>query len=254
MIPKVINYCWFGHGTKPDNFESIISSWKKYCPDYKIVEWNEKNYDINSDEFVRCAYSMNKFAFVSDYARLDIIHQNGGIYVDVDVEFLRNIDEIVNNGSFFATEEIDRINTGLIFAAEKGDTILGEILNIYSSMDKDAAINAINYSSTVEIVTSFFKDRGFKFNGKRQNIDNHIIYETSVFCPQQYGEIKNSKDFGNAYTTHHFNSSWVSENKFSLEKQYRHARVSRRIKKYLGVHVYNLIFKVYSPLFGRGKQ
>lgn len=253
MIPKVINYCWFGYGEKPNNFEKIISSWKKYCPDYQIIEWNEKNYDVNANEFIKNAYLERKFAFVSDFARLDIINKFGGIYVDVDVEFLKSIDSIIARGPFFATEEIDRINTGLIFGAEKDDSILKSLIKIYSEMDREQAIKSLNYTNTVDIVTAFFKKKGFKFNGRRQLIDNHTIYETKTFCPQQFGE-KVKRNDNNAYTTHHYNSSWVSENKWSLEKQYRHARISRRIKKYFGIHVYKLIFKIYSPLFGRGSN
>ncbi|HJE45716.1 glycosyltransferase family 32 protein [Levilactobacillus namurensis] len=254
VIPKTINYCWFGHGPKPGNFQEVLDSWKKYCPDYKIIEWNESNYDVNANEFVRYAYSQKKYAFVSDFARLDIIHRFGGVYVDVDVEFLKSLDSILDNGPFFAAEEIDRINTGLIFASSKGDAVLGRLLDIYDRMGKAEARRSLEYSNTVEIVTQFFRDMGFKFNGKRQVIANHIIYETAIFCPQQFGEVKVSRNLSKAYTIHHYNSSWNSTEKFSINRQYRHARVARRIKKYLGMHIYHLIFKIYSPLFGRGKQ
>lgn len=254
MIPKTINYCWFGRGAKPTNFDNIIASWHRFCPEYDIIEWNEKNYDVNKNTFTKYAYSVGKYAFVSDYARLDIINRVGGVYVDVDVEFLKPLDSIIQNGPFFATEEIDKINTGLIFACGKSDPILNDLMRIYSQMDLDESKQSIDYSNTVEIVSKYFRRHGYCFNGKRQMIKNHTIYETSVFCPQQFGEEANDKRINKAFTTHHYNSSWVSEDKLSLDAQYRHARVARRIKRYLGVKVYDFIYRIYAPLFGRGKQ
>ena len=82
-IEKVISYCWFGHNPLPEKVKICISSWKRMCPDYKIIEWNESNYDINKHPYMRDAYKNKKWAFVSDYARLDIIYEHGGIYLDL---------------------------------------------------------------------------------------------------------------------------------------------------------------------------
>ncbi len=79
MIPKVIHYCWFGKNEKPDIIKKCIESWKKYCPDYKIKEWNETNFDVNCIPYVRKAYLDKKWSFVSDYARLYAIYTQGGI-------------------------------------------------------------------------------------------------------------------------------------------------------------------------------
>ena len=85
MIPKVIHYCWFGGNPKNEVIEKCIDSWKRYCPDYKIIEWNESNYNIVKHPFMKKAYDAKKWAFVSDYARVDILNQYGGVYLDTDV-------------------------------------------------------------------------------------------------------------------------------------------------------------------------
>ena len=88
QIPKVIHYCWFGGNPKSEIILKCISSWKKFCPEYQIVEWNEQNFDVNAIPFMRDAYRAKKWAFVSDVARLKILYEHGGIYMDTDVELL----------------------------------------------------------------------------------------------------------------------------------------------------------------------
>ena len=82
MIPKKIHYCWFGHGEKPALAQKCIESWKKYCPDYEIIEWNEDNFDMDYNEYVRYCYENKKWAFLSDFVRLVVIYEQGGIYFD----------------------------------------------------------------------------------------------------------------------------------------------------------------------------
>ena len=107
MIPKKIHYCWFGRGEKPKLAKKCIESWKKYCPDYEIVEWNEDNFDINQNEYTKYCYNNKKFAFLSDYARLMVVYKEGGIYFDTDVEVVRSFDDLLNNKAFvgFETDE-----------------------------------------------------------------------------------------------------------------------------------------------------
>ena len=81
MIAKVIHYCWFGKNEKSELINRCINSWRKYCPDYQIIEWNEDNFNINDCDYTRQAYLAGKWAFVSDYARLKILYENGGIYL-----------------------------------------------------------------------------------------------------------------------------------------------------------------------------
>ena len=88
MIPKTIHYCWFGRGEKPKLAQKCIASWKTFCPDYEIIEWNEDNYDVNSTPYTKYCYENKKWAFLSDYVRLDVVCRHGGVYFDTDVEVI----------------------------------------------------------------------------------------------------------------------------------------------------------------------
>ena len=118
-IPKVIHYCWFGGNPLPKSAEKCIKSWQKYCPDYEIVCWNEENFDITQNRYAKEAYEAGKWAFVSDYARLKVIFDHGGIYLDTDVELLKNIDFLLRNACFFGIQQQDNMcATGLGFGAD----------------------------------------------------------------------------------------------------------------------------------------
>lgn len=102
MIPRKIHYCWFGRGEKPRLAQKCIASWKKYCPDYEIIEWNEDNFDVNRNAYTQMCYKEKKYAFLTDYLRLLIVEEHGGIYFDTDVEAVRSFDELLDNPAFFA--------------------------------------------------------------------------------------------------------------------------------------------------------
>lgn len=106
-IPKIIHYCWVGGANKPKSVQYCIDTWKKYCPDYEIIEWNEDNYDFSKNQYMKEAYNSKKWGFVPDYARLDIIYQHGGIYMDTDVEMVASLDSLLEYEGFFGFE-----NTG----------------------------------------------------------------------------------------------------------------------------------------------
>ena len=113
-IPKVIHYCWFGKGKMPVLADKCIKSWKKYCPDYEIIEWNEENFDINCCDYVREAYENRKFAFVTDYVRLYAMYTYGGIYMDTDVELLKPLDSFLQDAAFIGFENKESIATAII--------------------------------------------------------------------------------------------------------------------------------------------
>ena len=102
MIPRKIHYCWFGRGEKPRLAQKCIASWKKYCPDYEIIEWNEDNFDVNRNAYTQMCYKEKKYAFLTDYLRLLIVEEQGGIYFDTDVEAVRSFDELLDNPAFSA--------------------------------------------------------------------------------------------------------------------------------------------------------
>ena len=96
MIPKKIHYIWFGKGEKNERVQKCLESWHKYLPDYEIIEWNEDNFDINFNDFTKQAYDNKKWAYVSDVARFWILYNEGGIYMDTDVEVYKPLDEFLD--------------------------------------------------------------------------------------------------------------------------------------------------------------
>lgn len=131
-IPKVIHYCWFGKNEKPDIVKKCIASWKKYCSDWEIKEWNEDNFDVTSIPYMKEAYEAKKWAFVSDVARLLIIYQSGGVYLDTDVEVLQSINTLLDNEAFFAFETGRNINTGMGFGSVKEHAVVKEMIRYYN--------------------------------------------------------------------------------------------------------------------------
>ena len=125
MIPKKIHYCWFGGNPLPEMAHRCIESWKKYCPDYEIKEWNESNFDLNCCAYVREAYAAHKWAFVSDVARLQALVSEGGIYMDTDVEVIKPLDELLKYEAISGFESEDRVPTGMM-ACEKGHKMFAE--------------------------------------------------------------------------------------------------------------------------------
>ena len=119
MIPKIIHYCWFGRKGKPKQLQEYIDGWHKVMPDYEIKEWNESNYDYKVLPFTREAYSLGKFAFVSDVVRLQVLYREGGIYLDTDVKVLKSFDSFLSNKSFLSYEEKPKVSTAVI-GAEPG--------------------------------------------------------------------------------------------------------------------------------------
>ncbi len=116
MIPKVIHYCWFGKKEKPDIVKKCIKSWNEFLPEYEIIEWNEKNFDINTYLFTKQAYEIGNYAFVSDYVRVYVLYNYGGIYLDTDTEILGSLDPFLKNSSFWGFEEKNYIATSIIGA------------------------------------------------------------------------------------------------------------------------------------------
>ena len=104
-IPKVIHYCWFGKGKLPKLAENCIASWKKYCPDYKIVCWSEENFDITQNKYAEEAYNAGKWAFVSDYVRLKVLYDEGGIYLDTDVELIKPLDKLIEETGYMGFDD-----------------------------------------------------------------------------------------------------------------------------------------------------
>lgn len=103
----------------PENVQKCINSWKRYCPDYTIKVWNENNFDLNCCDFVKEAYSAKEWAFVSDFARLYIVYNEGGIYLDTDVELLNNLDSFLGDKCFWLKKRMAMLIQALDLGLKK---------------------------------------------------------------------------------------------------------------------------------------
>ncbi|MBR2461085.1 MAG: glycosyl transferase [Clostridia bacterium] len=226
MIPRTIHYCWFGKGEKSKLILDCIESWRKYCPDFEIIEWNEDNFDIgNSCQYVREAYDAKKWAFVSDYVRHAILDKFGGIYLDTDVEIIKPLEGLLEH-PFLALENANSINTGLIMGCESGNEYCKWMLNSYEN-DCFILVNGeLNVYTVCERTTKYFKEHGFINRNIAQEIDGFMIYPTEYFCPKDpiTFEMQLTE---NTVSIHHYGASWCTE-----EQKYYFQLRMKYVKKY----------------------
>ncbi|MFS0822743.1 glycosyltransferase family 32 protein [Bacillus sp. 1P02SD] len=205
-IPKIIHYCWFGGKEKPRIVKKCISSWKKYLSEYEIIEWNESNFDLNSNPYVKEAYELKRYAFVSDYVRVFVLFNFGGIYLDTDVEVLKPFDDLLNHDSFWGFEEGNYIATSTI-GAVKGNEIIRAFLESYK--EKKLKNENGDEITNVATVTEILKQQGLLMNGEYQEIKNiGAFYPQEYFSPYDY--INCTKRISRStYTIHYFYKSWL---------------------------------------------
>lgn len=253
MIPKTIHYCWFGHNKKPELVEHCIKSWKKFCPDYEIIEWNENNFDINSNLYVKQAYENKKFAFVTDYVRLYVMYTYGGIYMDTDVEVLKSLDKFLYHEAFSGFENSTQIPTG-IMAAQKGFRLFKDLLAYYDDAEFINSDGSMNQTTNVVVITNMMMKYGFIPNGKYQVIRGFALYPQNVFCPD-HKKLSDKKYMKDTATIHFFAGSWKSEKVKRREKtifwQYfivPLSKMSHLLEQKLGKPYKHLKSVIWSPI------
>lgn len=224
MIPKIIHYCWFGPKEMPEQEKMHLESWKKFCPDYRIIRWSEDTFDINSNTYVKEAYENKKYAFVTDYVRLYAMYNYGGIYMDTDVEMCRNMDLLLNYPAFSGYESGNKIPTGTM-GAEKGNPWIGLLLKDYDNirfLRKNGTMDMTTNTERITVTT--LSNYSIKLTGKRLQTKDFVILPFDYLCAKDWetGEIKSTQ---NTYTIHHFANSWQSD------KMKAYGRLRRKIKR-----------------------
>lgn len=209
MIPKKIHYCWFGRGEKPKLAKRCIASWKKYCPDYEIIEWNEDNFDIAAYPYAAYCYRQRKWAFLSDFVRLVVVEAHGGLYFDTDVELVRKPDFLLEHEAFFGFENDMHVATGLGFGAVPHHGTIVAMLNQYLRFEPDSIGNfpiiccpALNTAALVEL--------GLQCSGRRQTVAGAEIYPAEYFNPYESstGRLRRTKE---TVSIHWYSMSWLSK-------------------------------------------
>ncbi len=210
LIPKKIHYMWLGKKQIPDKLQKCIDSWKKYCPDYEIIQWDESNYDISKNNYMKQAYEAGAFGFVPDYARLDILYQYGGIYMDTDVQAVTSFDSLLYQQAFCSVEKWQIINFGGCSGAVKGHKAILEFLNARKELSFINEDGSQNRNTCGFYDTKTALKNGYKINGKTQNTMGMNIYAYDYFHPYDYMSGKTLKT-KNTYTIHWFNGGWLDE-------------------------------------------
>ena len=227
-IPKIIHYCWFGGKPKPKLAEKCLQSWKKFCPDYQILEWNEDNFDISTAPlYVRQAYEAGRWAFVTDYVRLRGLTELGGIYMDTDVEVIKPLDPFLEQKAFAGFESLRGIQTGLL-ACEKGFPLFLDFLRHYDDAVFLRPDGTVDTTTNVEVLTNLCKQHGLVLNDKLQMVEGLAIYPREVFCPVDF-DTKKLKKTRKTVTIHWFSGSWHTQEELdAMAEEKRQQRRERQ--------------------------
>ena len=221
-IPKKIHYCWFGGNPLPELAKKCIESWKKYCPDYEIIEWNESNFNLNCCAYVQEAYEAKKWAFVSDVARLYALVNYGGIYMDTDVEVLKPLDDLLSYEAVSGFETEDRIPTGLM-ACREGQPLFVELLHDYDNAHFVKENGTYDTTTNVTRITNTCLKYGLQLNNTLQTVNGFTLLPYDYLCPKNF-ETKVLTITKNTYVIHHFDGSWLPEDEkygSALNAKYR---------------------------------
>ena len=224
LIPKKIHYCWFGNNDIPKQFLENIETWKRYCPDYEIIKWDEDNYDISKNTYMKQAYNARKWGFVPDYARLDIIHQEGGIYLDTDVELLKPLDDLLGFKMFCGFERNEYVALGLGFGGIPGNPILEEMMLQYDHMSFINLDGSLNMTASPVYQTTILKKHGLECNGRFQMVNECAVFPKEYFAPIDsfgWGYISSK-----TYSIHKYAATW-----FDKPMQEQKERMLRMVSK-----------------------
>lgn len=205
---KKIHYIWLGKSKKNRVIRKCIKSWKRYFPDWEIIEWNEDNLDLGINEYCRQAYNAKKYAFASDVLRFDILHRYGGLYFDVDVEVIKDFSELLENYEAFAGFENGYVAPGLVlYASRPGNNIIKEALDKYTEKSFFKDDGTYNLETVCLHFSEILKKHNFKMDNSLQTIDGFTVFPRTFFCPVD--DVWSIQDFSdNTYTIHHYAASW----------------------------------------------
>lgn len=247
MIPKLIHYCWFGGQPLDEKALKCIESWKKYFPDYQIIQWNESNFDISRCKFMQQAYEAKKWAFVSDVARLMIVYENGGIYFDTDVEVIKPYDDILDEcgDGFMGFEKGEMVNSGLGFGAIQEHPFLKQLIDLYSAIDFETNKNSLSEITCVKLTQNLLVASGLIPNNEKQTLCDFTIYPSDYFCPINYftGKLTKTK---NTHSVHWYSMTWKSE-----EEQEKYQKV-QKLRRLIGTTAADNFFGITDSIKKEG--
>ncbi len=202
QIPKKIHYCWFGGAQLSENEIRCMESWKRFCPDYEIIRWDESNYDCRKTRYLKEVYDYGHYSAVSSYARFEILNEIGGLYFDTDVEIVRNIDELLRLPAFMGFEVTDAINTGHGFGTASGNAVYQEIVDYYDSISHFNEKGEFHYTCCPVITSRILERHGLVPDGKIQQIGQITVFSNEYFDPVMQMPVEHT------YSVHRYSSLW----------------------------------------------
>lgn len=217
-IPKIIHYCWFGRKPMPERNRACIESWKRYCPDYQIIEWNEDNYDLAKNRYMKQAYEAGKYGYVPDYARIDLLYNHGGIYMDTDVELVRSLDDLLCLNAYTSFEEYPTINFGGGSGSEKGFALLKEILDFRENIEFRKPDGSLNMATCGYYESVPLEKAGLRLDGTLQNVRGLTVFPSDYFHPKS-SVTGRTRLTEHTYSIHQFNWSWVEGRQLEEKKK-----------------------------------
>ena len=230
MIPKIIHYCWFGRGEKPELAKKCIASWRRFCPNFEIREWNEDNCDYLAMPFMAEAYAAKKYAFVSDVMRLIVLEQYGGVYFDTDVEVVKDISLLLDDEGFIGFENDQFVNSGQVMAAVPHQPVMQAMIEEYKKLhftNADGTVNAVGCPHLNSDVMECF---GLVRNGQEQVVSGIHVYPADYFNPldSMTGKLNKTE---NTYSIHWYSMSWLPKR---TQMKAKLGRIWRRMRKAIG--------------------
>lgn len=243
MIPQKIHYCWFGRNPLPESALKCIASWRKFFPDYEIIEWNEDNFDVNTIPYTAQAYEAKKYAFVSDYARYKILYEHGGLYFDTDVEIIKPLNDIISKGAFMgfeidATEQTPGVNPGLGFGIVPKMSVFAEIIEGYKKRTFINTDGTFNEITIVKYTTDILSKHGLKQISGIQHVAGIYLYPSDYFNPLE-------DNTGILHITENTRSiHWYAKTWYTCSPL--RTRFSRLLHRILGIKFTGTIRKVFN--------
>ena len=230
-IPKIIHYCWFGDNEFTELNKKCIDTWKKFCPDYEFMLWDNDNIDLSSCKYAQQAYEKKHWAFVSDFARFQAINKYGGIYLDVDVELIKSLDDFLGNDCFLSFKDY-RSNFGItsgIFGATKKHPYINTIYESYLNRTYIKEDDSVDITPIAKVMYDECAKLGLQLEDKLQEIEGIKVYPCEYLCPH----IEDNKSFivtDKTHSLHYFNTSWLTQ---EMRETYKKQMMANKDKKVL---------------------